>query len=344
MGVLALAPADVQGEVRRRGEGAPELLGQLRVERAACRARACRGRSRARRPGTAGPRGRGPPRSAPRRAAAAWRRSAGPRALSPRASARQPPEDDADVLHRVVGVHVQVALGVHGQVEAGVAAQLLDHVVEERQPGRDLGPPVPSSVSAASIVVSLVASVAARAGAAVDRQSVTGSPSRRGRKRSFSSGRPDGDPQAALEAVPAGAVADEDRAVEQAVPDLVGPLWLEGRNRMKLASEGQLSTGRSPRAAATRPRSSAMQRHPGLHLVRRSAGPAARPAGSGPRGGTAAPPPRRPRPRRGRPPGSPGGRRPWPRSWRRCGSRPARGGPAPRRRPQAERGPAANCP
>ena len=41
------------------------------------------------------------------------------------------------------------------------------------------------------------------------------------RKRSFSSGRADGDAQAAPQAVPAGAVADQDRVVEQRTPDLV---------------------------------------------------------------------------------------------------------------------------
>ena len=43
------------------------------------------------------------------------------------------PEDDADVLDGVVAVDVEVAGGLHGEVEAAVAAELVEHVVEERQ-------------------------------------------------------------------------------------------------------------------------------------------------------------------------------------------------------------------
>jgi hypothetical protein len=45
---------------------------------------------------------------------------------------------DAGVLHGVVGVDLQVALGRDGQVQATVAAQLVQHVVEERHPGVDI--------------------------------------------------------------------------------------------------------------------------------------------------------------------------------------------------------------
>ena len=41
----------------------------------------------------------------------------------------------ADVLDRVVAVDVQVALGLDREVEPAVAADLVEHVVEERQPG-----------------------------------------------------------------------------------------------------------------------------------------------------------------------------------------------------------------
>src|SRR5207237_819104 len=48
-------------------------------------------------------------------------------------------EHDADVLHGVVEVDAEVALGVDDEVEAGVLAELLEHVVEERDAGIDLG-------------------------------------------------------------------------------------------------------------------------------------------------------------------------------------------------------------
>src|SRR5581483_1455815 len=44
---------------------------------------------------------------------------------------------DADVLDRVVSVDLEVALGVHREVETAVLSQLGEHVVEEREPGRD---------------------------------------------------------------------------------------------------------------------------------------------------------------------------------------------------------------
>ena len=45
------------------------------------------------------------------------------------------PERDADVLDRVVIVDVQVALGFDLHGDAGVARQLVEHVVEEADPG-----------------------------------------------------------------------------------------------------------------------------------------------------------------------------------------------------------------
>ena len=44
-------------------------------------------------------------------------------------------QQDAHVFHRVVGIDLQVAGGVHPQLEAAVAAELAQHVVEERQSG-----------------------------------------------------------------------------------------------------------------------------------------------------------------------------------------------------------------
>ena len=58
-------------------------------------------------------------------------------ALSPSASANAVPERERGVLHRVVGVDLQVAGGVHAQVEAAVLAELGEHVVVEADAGRD---------------------------------------------------------------------------------------------------------------------------------------------------------------------------------------------------------------
>ena len=56
-------------------------------------------------------------------------------------------ERDGDVLDGVVGVDVQVARGLDGQVEAAVAAELVEHVVVERDAGRQSVTPVPSRSS-----------------------------------------------------------------------------------------------------------------------------------------------------------------------------------------------------
>ena len=46
-------------------------------------------------------------------------------------------EGDAHVFHRVVGVHVQVALAPHVEVEAAVGGEGSEHVVEEADSGLD---------------------------------------------------------------------------------------------------------------------------------------------------------------------------------------------------------------
>src|SRR5690606_12022319 len=48
-------------------------------------------------------------------------------------------EGEGGVLHRVVGVDVQVAFGVHGQVEQSVLGDLVEHVVVEADAGGDVG-------------------------------------------------------------------------------------------------------------------------------------------------------------------------------------------------------------
>ena len=45
-------------------------------------------------------------------------------------------ERDADVFRRVVEVDMRVALGAHGQVDQRMARELLQHMVEEADPGR----------------------------------------------------------------------------------------------------------------------------------------------------------------------------------------------------------------
>src|SRR5712691_1518553 len=50
-------------------------------------------------------------------------------------------EADADVLHRVVQVHVQVAPGIHGKVHQAVLGPGLQHVVEEGDARLHLGRP-----------------------------------------------------------------------------------------------------------------------------------------------------------------------------------------------------------
>src|SRR5439155_5268560 len=44
----------------------------------------------------------------------------------------------ADVLHGVVRIDVQIALRVDLEIEHGVARYLVEHMLEERQPGRQL--------------------------------------------------------------------------------------------------------------------------------------------------------------------------------------------------------------
>ncbi len=71
-------------------------------------------------------------------------------------------QDDADVLHRVVGVDVEVTAGPHGEGQPAVPAELGQHVVEEGQAGLHLHRagvppgPAPSRSSSTSMAVSAV--------------------------------------------------------------------------------------------------------------------------------------------------------------------------------------------
>ena len=52
--------------------------------------------------------------------------------------------DDADILHRVVFVDIDVAFGLDRQIEEAMLGQQLQHVIEEANPGVDL--PLPAAV------------------------------------------------------------------------------------------------------------------------------------------------------------------------------------------------------
>lgn len=57
-------------------------------------------------------------------------------------------EHDADVLHGVVRIDLEIALGIDGEVQHAVAGHLLKHVLEKRQAGRKLGLPATVEVQA----------------------------------------------------------------------------------------------------------------------------------------------------------------------------------------------------
>ena len=45
------------------------------------------------------------------------------------------PQRDANVFYGVVGIHIQIPLGADVQINAAMAGHLVQHVLEERQPG-----------------------------------------------------------------------------------------------------------------------------------------------------------------------------------------------------------------
>ena len=49
------------------------------------------------------------------------------------------PQRDADVFHGVVRIDVQIALGENVDVQQAVPGDLIEHVIEKRQPGIELG-------------------------------------------------------------------------------------------------------------------------------------------------------------------------------------------------------------
>jgi hypothetical protein len=60
------------------------------------------------------------------------------RGVAPRPRAREA-APDAGVLHRVVAVHVEIALGLDREVQQRVPGQRLEHVVEEADAGAHAG-------------------------------------------------------------------------------------------------------------------------------------------------------------------------------------------------------------
>ena len=142
---LPVPQLDVEGERRRRGEGPPELLGQLRVERG-------------------GPEREGvgeevdlvgqegPTRQVESHVHQCLVEGKGDRSetpdagLVPQGLGQCLTDGDADVLHGVVGVHLEIPPRLHGEVDPAVTTELAQHVVEEGQAGGHRGDPGPVDV------------------------------------------------------------------------------------------------------------------------------------------------------------------------------------------------------
>ena len=163
------------------------------------------------------------------------------RALSPSASLQRGAEHDADVFDGVVQVDLEVARGLDREVEAAVLAELLEHVVEERDAGRDARRvPAPSTIERrASIVVSFVSRCSS---ARLRASSVTSRPPRRAspsaaRNASFSSGVPTVTRRQPSSRGQRREVADEHAALDQPLPQRVARRRAT-RNSRKLAPDG----------------------------------------------------------------------------------------------------------
>ena len=202
--------------------GAPELLGQLRVE------------GRGTEPGRVG--GEVEPVGEIRAARQVQRhldqrlverqqdgREAPDAGLVAQRLGQAPAEHDAHVLDGVVRIDLQVALRLDREVERGVLAQLFDHVVEEGQARRDLG-------AARAVEVERHGDGRLLGGAVAPGLAGGGCSGCGGHRLSFKRvqeaivllGGADRDAQAPLEALPAGAIADQDRVGEERAPDFVG--------------------------------------------------------------------------------------------------------------------------
>ena len=128
--VVAAQVVDVQRHLGVVGEALEELVHQVDVELADQRARELDVVFQAGPPGEVDHRAR--QRLVQRHVGVAV--AADARLVADRLVERLP-KGDADVLHRVVGVDVQVAFRLDVEVEHAVARDLLEHVLEERQAG-----------------------------------------------------------------------------------------------------------------------------------------------------------------------------------------------------------------
>ena len=133
--VAAAPQRDVQGDAGRGGEAVHGVLGQLRVERRVAEREASRQLDL--------PHHERPARQIERhlhQRLVERVQAAGEAAHAGLVAERLPEglaQSDGDVLDRVVAVDVQIALGLDREVEAAVAAELVEHVVVERQAGAD---------------------------------------------------------------------------------------------------------------------------------------------------------------------------------------------------------------
>src|SRR5581483_2326906 len=163
------------------------------------------------------------------------------------------PEGDAGVLDGVVGVDLEVAPGGQLEVETAVAADLLQHVVEERDAGRHLG-------HAGAVEVDPHRDLGLLGGALLlghSRAHAERTSFRAARKASFSSGRP-------IVTRRQLSRRGQRAKLRTSTPAASSPshvAWPSAvRNRMKLAPDGKASTpSRASRAAATRSRSVTME-------------------------------------------------------------------------------------
>ena len=76
--------------------------------------------------------------------------------MSPRAFTEGLPQHDADVLHQVVVVHLQIAGRFDREIHPAMACQQVEHVIEKADAGADLALPLAVEVEVQEIWVSLV--------------------------------------------------------------------------------------------------------------------------------------------------------------------------------------------
>src|SRR4029453_3535823 len=226
------------------GHRPPELLGQLRVERRVTEDLLAGGLDLVDEEGAAGQvegnlderlvEGNG------------HRREAAHPGLVPQRLLQRLAQGEADVLDRVVGIDLEVALGRNGEVEPAVAPELGQHVGEERQPGvrRHRAGPVEVELE----VDGGLAGVPVDRGGAVHRIS-----SRASRNRSISAAVP-----TVTRRQPSNRGHDEQLRTSTPLSSRASqtswPARPVGRKSTKLAPDGHWSTARRARPSTTRSR------------------------------------------------------------------------------------------